>query len=214
MISACTWSCNFVHTDLSLREARQRVLDILGSVKHRLSISASASAFGPLACATSASTLPKSNSRQRNAPPPIAWNAFPMNRWYVQAVETQRAGQGDLRVVVRDRGADVLVGSSEPALGRNDVRAAAKHVDRLFVAGIGRHDGTSRTVEILGVGPRLRTHQHVQTVQLLFQTDAQRRHARARLLQQGVGLGDLAPGCGAGGDSDHARGEEMSSVSI
>jgi hypothetical protein len=52
-----------------------------------------------------------------------------------RAVETKRAGERNLRVVLRNRNTDSLVRRGEPALGCNDVGSAAQDIQGLVGTG-------------------------------------------------------------------------------
>ena len=80
------------------------------------------------------------------------------------------------------------------AFGSNDVGAPPQDVDRLIRAADRGHVRNHARVraEFCRIGARLRTHQHIEPIQLRFERHAQARNGGACLTQQGFSLRHFA----------------------
>jgi len=127
----------------------------------------------------------------------MGWNAFPFEKSAsAGAVETKCAGKRNLRVVVRNRNTDSLVGRGKPALGRDDVGSAAPDIQRLVGTGDCGDSGNCAWLgKLFGVRSRLSTHEDVEAVQLGFKGHTQGGHRRLGLLEKRFCLGNLSVVC-------------------
>src|SRR6266853_1116347 len=188
------FTLQLLYADLRLRKLHQRILDIFRGSQGRLPILGErfgirAARLRDFGCDFSKiEQAPSQRSR------PDGLERFPVEKSAsAGAVETKRAGKRNLRVVVRNRNTDSLVGRGKPALGCDDVGSAAQDIQRLVGTGdCGDSGNCAWFGKLFGVRSRLSTHEDVEAVQLGFKGHTQEGHRRLGLLEKRFRLGNLS----------------------
>src|SRR5229473_4934294 len=187
------FTLQLLQAHLCLRKLHQGVLYIFGGSQRGLPITGKRFGIGAARLRDLSCDLSKIEKPPPQRSRPNGLERFPVKKSApVGAVETKRAGKRNLRVVVRDRNTDSLVRRGKPALGCNDVGAAAQDIQGLVgTSDCGDSGNCAWLGEIFGVRSRLSTHEDVETVQLGFKGYTQGGHRRLRLLEKCFRLGNF-----------------------